>query len=278
MASSSQDSVRLPPTFEIGSGGTLVAFIDRWIYVLMAALILITVFVGFIPDSFQKVAAVRAGLRPPFPPALHVHAVLMGSWLTLLLAQTTLMATGHRGWHKQLGIVSVALAPAIVVAGVVLVPTMYRPLWTAAQVAPTDTAAIANLTSVSNILLIQIRVGIGFAVLIGLALLARRTNPGLHKRLMILATLLPLPAAIDRIGFLFPSVLPSTLPDSPLASDIYTLLWALPMFGWDLCRLGRLHWAYIIWLGITLPLMIADNVLWNSPWWAAVVPRLMGVT
>jgi hypothetical protein len=94
---------------------------------------------------------------------------------------------------------------------------------------------------------------------------------------MILATLIPLPAAIDRIGLLFPAVLPTTLPGSPLASDLYTLLWALPMFGWDLFRLGRVHWAYIIWLGVSLPFMIADNLLWNSSWWVALVPRLMGV-
>ena len=277
MSTSSSGSVRFPTTADIGSAGTIAGVIDRWIYVLMAVLILITVFIGFLPDSYLKIAAIRAGERPPFPLALHVHAVLMGSWLTLLLAQTTLMATGHRAWHKQLGIVSLVLAPAIVVAGLVLVPTLYRPLWAAAQAAPSDPAVRGNLIFVSNIVLIQIRAGVGFAVLVGLALIARRTDPGLHKRLMILATLIPMPAAIDRIGLLFPTVLPTTLPGSPLASDMYTLLWALPMFGWDLFRLGRVHWAYIIWLGVSLPFMIADNLLWNSPWWIAVVPRLMGL-
>ena len=275
MATSSDGSIILPQTFE--TRGAVVAFIDRWIYVLMAVLILITVFFGFLPDSFEKIAAIRAGQRPAFPPILHVHAVLMGAWLTLLLAQTTLMATDHRGWHKQLGIISFVLAPAIVVAAMVLVPTIYRPVWDAAQAAPSDPVARDLLILVSNIVLIQIRVGVVFSLLVGLALLARRADLGLHKRLMILATLVPLPAAIDRIGFLFPAVLPTTLPGSPLASDIYTLVWALPMFGWDLFRLGRVHRAYVIWLGASLAFMIADNLLWSSPWWVSVVPRLMGV-
>jgi hypothetical protein len=36
---------------------------------------------GFIPDSLQKIAAVQSGARPPFPVVLHMHAVLMGSFL-----------------------------------------------------------------------------------------------------------------------------------------------------------------------------------------------------
>ena len=68
---------------------------DRWIFVFMAALFFVTALAGFIPDSLMKIAAVKAGERAPFPLVLHVHAVLMGAWLSLLLAQTTLMATGN---------------------------------------------------------------------------------------------------------------------------------------------------------------------------------------
>ena len=48
---------------------------------------------GFIPDSLAKLAAIEAGERAPFPLVLHVHSVLMGLFLLLLLAQTTLAAT-----------------------------------------------------------------------------------------------------------------------------------------------------------------------------------------
>src|SRR5690349_13421565 len=84
-------------------GASRIHVIDRWIYVFMAAFFVAIVFAGFIPDSVVKVAAVEAGKRPPFPLILHVHAVLMGSFLLLLLAQTILVATGRRKGHMQLG-------------------------------------------------------------------------------------------------------------------------------------------------------------------------------
>jgi hypothetical protein len=69
-------------------GGT----IDRWIYVFTVASFIAIVFAGFIPDSLAKMAAVDSGLRPPFPAILHVHAVLMGVFLVLLLAQSSALS------------------------------------------------------------------------------------------------------------------------------------------------------------------------------------------
>jgi hypothetical protein len=157
--------------------------LGRWVFVLMAALILGTVLVGFIPDSLEKIAAVEAGQRAPFPPVLHVHAVLMGSWVLLLLAQASLVA---------------------------------------------------------------IRTGILFPAFVVWALIVRRRYPETHKRLMILATLLPLPAEIDRID-----LLPIARPESP---DLYMLLWALPLLAYDVLRHGRIPRAYLIWVGLIVPL------------------------
>ena len=118
------------------SGGSRTNVIDRWIYVFTAASFLAVVLAGFLPDSVAKVAAINAGQRPPFPLVLHIHAVLMGSFLLLLLAQTVLVATGRRAWHMQLGIAAMVLTPAIVITGFVLVPTIYHGVWNAAQSGP----------------------------------------------------------------------------------------------------------------------------------------------
>ena len=74
--------------------------LDRWIFVATAILYIVIVLVGFIPDSLIKIEMVRAGLRAPFPPILHAHAVLMGSFLLFLLAQTWLVATGRTARHR----------------------------------------------------------------------------------------------------------------------------------------------------------------------------------
>ncbi len=49
---------------------------------------------------------------------------------------------------------------------------------------------------VMNIMLIQIRAGIVFAVLVAIALAARKADPEVHKRLLFLATAAPLPALL----------------------------------------------------------------------------------
>lgn len=254
-------------------GSPLIAAIDRWIYVFMAALFVVTTLAGFIPDSLGKIALVEAGQRAPFPPVMHVHAVLMGSWLMLLLTQTTLMATGNAKYHKKLGIASFLLAPAIILTGLVLVPTMYGQVWDATAAAPPEMKEKlrGGLAVRTDIMLLQFRAGLLFATCVVLALRARRLDSGFHKRMIILATLVPLPASIDRITWLH-----HTMPVSPLSADLYTLVWLSPMFVWDLFRLGRVHRAYIVWFALWLPASIAVQLLWGSDWWQATAPGLLG--
>src|SRR5215510_7411901 len=104
---------------------TLIHAIDRWIYVFMAAFFVAITLTGFVPESIAKIAAVEAGQRPPFPLVLHLHAILMGSFLLLLLVQTVLAARGELRHHQRLGLASVVLAPALVVVGFILTPTIY---------------------------------------------------------------------------------------------------------------------------------------------------------
>ena len=75
----------------------------------MAAWFIAIVLAGFIPDSLQKIGLVQTGQRAPFPLVLHMHAVLMGSFLLLLLAQSWLMATGRSAQHMRLGLVGMEL-------------------------------------------------------------------------------------------------------------------------------------------------------------------------
>ena len=250
------------------------AVIDRWIYVIMAALILIVVLVGFIPDSIMMLKRIEAGAESPIPPILHVHAVLMGSWILLLLAQATLMATGRRGHHTQLGMIAAMLVPAIVVAGFVLVPVRHHQLHADIAAAPPDVAGFLQSEIVplaTNVMLAQIRIGIIFPLLVGVALYLRRRDPETHKRLMILATVSALPAATDRMTFL-----PTTLPDSPLTMDVYMLMIALPLILWDLYRGRLIQRAYVVWLALVIPSAIAMNALWGTAWWQSVGPQLVG--
>ncbi|MEO5611569.1 MAG: hypothetical protein ABIT68_02215 [Sphingomicrobium sp.] len=259
---------------DVLSGTPRAHVIDRWIFVFMAAWFIAIVLTGFIPDSIMKIGMVRAGARPPFPPVLHMHAVLMGSFLLLLLTQTTLMATGRRALHMKLGIAGVILAVALVTVGFVLAPTMYHETWNALQSAPA--AGRAKLQEVvaikENILLLQLRIGILFPLFLAIGIRARNGNAGLHKRMMILATVMALPAGIDRIAWL-----PTTIPASPLSVDLYTILAISPMLVWDVVRNHSVHRAYWIWFAVTLPVAVVVNLLWDTPAWHATARQIMGV-
>lgn len=259
---------------DVLSGTPRAHAVDRWIYVFMAASFIAIVLAGFIPSSLEKISAVQAGARPPFPMVLHVHAVLMGSFLLLLLAQTVLVAMGRCDLHRRLGIAALVIAPAMVVAGFILAPTGYHSLWNAAQAAPPEARAglQGTLAFVENILLVQIRIGILFPLFLAIGLRARRGDAGLHKRMMILATAMALPAGIDRIPWLYTS-----LPASPLTPDLYTLVAISPMVIWDVVRNGHVHRAYWIWLGVNVPFAVAVHGLWDTPWWHSTARQLMGV-
>ena len=232
------------------SGTSRTNVIDRWIYVFTAASLIAIVFAGFIPDSFMKVAAIGAGQRAPFPPILHVHAVLMGSFLLLLLAQTVLVATDRRTWHMQLGVAAMVLAPAIVISGFILVPTIYHSVWNAAQIAPAPVRLQLQgvLPILDDILLLQLRAGFLFSICMWIALRSRIKDSGVHKRLIFLAIATALPAALDRIQWL-----PTTMPNHPIGTDLYSILAFSPMFVWDLIRNRGVHRAYWIFAAFFLP-------------------------
>jgi hypothetical protein len=248
-------------------------FADRWVYVFMAGLFIVTALAGFIPDSIAILSEIRAHARPPLPPVMHMHALLMGSWLLLLFAQTLMVATGRRALHRKIGTVAVVLVPLILVSMVSLVRIGFQDVAMAAAAPGPDPAEMSNLRLiVSTLLPEQVRAALFFGIFTGWALWVRNWDSEAHKRLMVLATLMPLPAAIDRLDWL-----PSTMPASADSSSLYMLLWLSPVLFYDLLRRGRVHRVYVIGLLLNLPLAVASHFLSGSSWWIATAPRLVGI-
>ena len=256
------------------SGTPRAHALDRWIFVGMAAWFIAITLTGFIPDSIMKVGMVQSGARPPFPLVLHMHAVLMGSFLLMLMTQTVLMATGRRELHMRVGILGMALAVALVAVGLMLAPTMYYQTWNGLQSAPAAARGqLQQLLSIKeNILLLQLRIGILFPLFLAIGLRARAGNAGLHKRMMFLATAMALPAGFDRISWL-----PTMMPTSPISVDLYTVLAISPMLAWDVIRNRRVHDAYWIWFAVTIPVAVVVNLLWDTPTWHATARAMLGV-
>jgi hypothetical protein len=94
----------------------------------------------------------------------------MGAFL-LLLAQSCLAATGRLRIHRTLGIADFVLGPSLVIAGLVLVPTICHQVWVMAQSVPPGVrpAIEQGLREFDNILLIQLRVGALFPIFLAIA-------------------------------------------------------------------------------------------------------------
>lgn len=159
---------------------------DRF-YVRMAAACVAVAFIGFAPTYWLPVT--RGTLA--VPPITHLHALLFYSWTLLFLRQTWLAAEGEVTRHREWGVAGVALATAMLFVGLGMSITSLKHS-TAAGFG--DAARAFSIVSISAITL--------FAVMFAVAVLNVR-KPEIHKRLMLVATISLLQAAVGRWFLLF---------------------------------------------------------------------------
>lgn len=204
----------------------------------MALAMLVTVIAGFSRSFF---------LRPWFPqhpaPAeaiFYWHGAVFTAWYLLLVVQPALIATGRVAAHRALGRTGAVLAALMVVLGchVALVAAGRPGGFTGVPVPPLAFLAIPLLDMAV------------FAILVVLALVKRNVAQT-HKRLMLLASIGPLAAAVARLPFDF------IMANGPPAFFGLTDLFVLALVAWDLATRRRLH-AATLWGGL---LVIASQPL-----------------
>ncbi|HEY2906029.1 MAG TPA: hypothetical protein VGJ29_09020 [Vicinamibacterales bacterium] len=133
------------------------------------------VFVGFAQSYYLR----SLFGMPALPLMLHVHGLVMTSWIVLFLTQTCLIAVHRVDWHRRLGMFGAALAVLVVVVGAI------ANLHAAAGAVRTPPTHPPAFLSILGFNLIDLLV---FATFVCTAIVLRRRS-GLHKRLMLLATL-----------------------------------------------------------------------------------------
>jgi hypothetical protein len=201
---------------------------DRLFYSGMALAAALTVLVGFAPSYYLR------GYfgSPALSPVLHVHGLLFTGWIVLFVVQTALVAARRVALHRTLGVAGAALAAAMVVAGVM-----------AAIDAVHRGAAPAGVPPLSFLIIPLGDIAL-FGGFVATALWWRR-RPETHKRLMLLATISILTAAVARW--------PGVLPLGPLAFFAITDLFIVAGVIYDRWSRGRVHPAYI-WGGLLIVL------------------------
>jgi len=161
---------------------------------------------------------------------IHLHAAVFVGWMALLFGQAVLAARGRIQAHMTLGKYGgPALGTAVVLAGSLI---LYQ------QITAVVAKDLLSWAEWPKILLgtFQSWFGLlGFAVLMGLGLRDRR-RPAAHKRYMMLATMMLVPAAINRMDY--------------LANTIGIPILVAPLLAYDLYTEGRLHRATLVGAGL----------------------------
>lgn len=187
-------------------------------YRVVALLALAVMLVGFSPSFFLKPLFHKP---PPLTLLLFVHGTIMTAWFALFLVQAHLAASRNLRLHRRLGVAGVVLAIAVCVAGTTAAITGARLGHSPGP--PPLQFLVVPLTDMAV-----------FAILAGSAIAFRRRTE-IHKRLMLLAVVGILTAAIARTPLIHSNIL--------LAFST-TLFIALGCVAWDTWRNRRLHPAF----------------------------------
>jgi hypothetical protein len=224
---------------------------DRLFYGTMAVAMAITVFAGFSRTYYLRfvsgapMATLTGG---PFTTLVHFHGALFTTWVLLFIVQTALISARRVAVHRRLGIAGAVVAAAMVAAGAsVAISTAAR-----GGAAPGMTPLAFLVIPLFDLIL--------FSGFVSAALVARR-NKEAHKRLMLLAYVSIITAAIAR--------LPGVLPLGPPAFFGLSLLFVVAGAIYDFVSRGRVHNAYlwggaILVVSVPLRLGIANTSAWQS--------------
>ena len=209
---------------------------DHRFFTGMAVAAALVVFVGFAPTYY---------LRSYFPGGkelttlMHVHGVLSTGWILLFVAQTSLVGAGRTDIHRRLGLLGVALLPALAVAGFIT-----------ALVAARNGVTPPGGPPPLRFLAIPLGAIATFVPLAALGLYYRRRSDT-HKRLMLLATIAILMPAIARMRWLAGG--------GPTVAIGGTAVFVLVCMLYDRLAHGRVHPAFL-WGGVVLLLSLPARI------------------
>ncbi len=217
---------------------------DRVFFPIFTALFLITVLIGFSRTYYA------AGLiHAPLPNRLiHIHAIVFSSWLLMLIAQTGLVSARRVDIHKKLGILGFGIASLMVILGLLA----SRDSMLRGFAPPGLTPQIFFVVPVTDMFV--------FATLIYFAW-ALRSNSAAHKRLIMIANIGIIDAAVDRWPFAF------IQHGSPQYANLCIDAFLLLIIAYDLWSTHKVHRA-TIWGGLLVLIVqqLRIPLAFTAPW------------
>ncbi len=205
-------------------------------YIGMALAAAATAIAGFGPALVDP-----ASRRAPLTGAVGLHGVIFSAWLVLFLTQTLLVSKGRIAVHRRLGYAGAGLAVLMIVSGYFTTIEMARRGYDLSGDLIGDTG--------DPMMLLAFQLGdlAVFGVLVAVAVLYRRRS-GVHKRLMLLAT----------VGGLMPAALSHVIGHSPLLQGLHPAIILIPFTAFlfagavhDRLSTGRIH-AVSLWVALAV--------------------------
>ena len=213
---------------------------ERRIYTWAAVLIPILVLVGFAPTYYLSSAFGGRKLSV----LAHLHGVVMTSWIVLFIVQVRLVAAHRVRLHIRLGVFGAILTALVIVVGTITA------ISAAARGSGPGPPLVFLAIPLGDILV--------FTILTGVSLHFRR-RPDIHKRLMLLAALSILSAAIGRFPWEFLQ--------TPLGYFALIDLFVIGSLVYDTIRNHKLNLAFalgalLIIVSHPLRLMLSGTEAW----------------
>ncbi|HKX06713.1 MAG TPA: hypothetical protein VJN67_00900 [Stellaceae bacterium] len=243
--------------------------VRRTFYVWVAAACAAIAFGGFAPTYWLQLSAgTFVG-----PPLLHFHGALFFGWTLLLLSQTALAANGRLEHHRAWGLAGIGLASAMVIVGI------------AAAISTLNVGLAGGYGDRARAFMILPVSAIGLFAGFVTAAIANIKRPEAHKRLMIVATLSLLQAAMGRIFFVIftgggPGLRPGLGPPPPLAIGLVPsllpelLIVAGMIYDWR--TRGRPHPAWVIGAVVITAVVVLRGMVADTSGWLAIADFLAG--
>jgi hypothetical protein len=249
---------------------------SRWFYFWIAATCWTIAVLGFMPTYFLPLAQGKFHE----PPLVHLHGIVLFSWMTFFVAQSWLVASGKTLTHRTWGVAGVSLFSIMVSVITATVSMRVAQASMAGQPAGLahDVKAFAWVTMG----------GLAYMIPAFTLALVNVKRPETHKRLIVLTIVSMLAAPIARWFLTFlappllpPPVLPAGVPfvsvPPPVVAVAPALVGCLVLVAamvYDWRTRGRPHRVYVIGGAFLLLYIVSIPVVAETAAWQAVATAL----
>lgn len=240
--------------------GTLVSAVngERRFFTLIAIAIATVVLIGFTRTFFFRTLFPEAQSFAAPEPIFLIHGFFFAAWIGLLVLQTILIRVRCVDLHRTFGWIGVGLACLVVLLGT------YGSLIAAQRPGGFIGVPLPPL----QFLIFPILDMVLFATFFSLAIIWRG-NPQSHKRLMVLAAVNLVEAAIIRIPIDFIGA------GAPFTSRGLSYLFIVALVIWDLRSSGKIHRA-TLWGGLVIVVSFPVRMMiFQTQAWTEVAGRLI---